>query len=130
MAIERIHLNEEKEKQLGYCQAVRAGNLIYVSGAVSWDDTGQPLHVGDMAKQIEEIYKALSNVLSNLGLNFAHVVKENGYTVNFAETMNVLGLRADYYKNGLPASTWVEVSGLVHPDLMVEIELIVLDESA
>lgn len=123
--IERRFLNEATERQLGYCQAVRAGELVYLSGAVSWDENLQPLHVGDMAGQIDQAYANLSRALAAFDLTFDNVVKENGFVTDMDAAIGALGARAKYYASGLlPAATWLGVSRLFHPDLMVEIELI------
>lgn len=125
MPIERNFGNEQQERQLGYCRAARVGDLVFCSGAVSWDEKFQPLHAGDMAAQVDQIYSNLSEALKQFGLTFDDVVKETGFTTDIDATLANLGARAKYYASGLlPAATWVEVSRLVHPDLLLEIELI------
>lgn len=126
MTIERHYGNEDGEKQMGFCQAVRHGNLIYISGTVSWDDSFQPLHVGDMAGQLAQIYATLDRILKQHGLGFDSVVKETGFTTDIEATFAALEARGKYFAGGLfPASTWVEVSQLAHPDLLAEVEMIV-----
>ena len=125
MAVERRYVNEAAERQLGYCRAVRAGDLVYLSGAVSWDENLQPLHVGDIAGQIDQAYANLTRGLAAFDLTFDDVVKENGFVTDMDAAIGALGARAKYYDSGLlPAATWIGVSRLFHPDLMVEIELI------
>lgn len=125
MPIERRHVHEAAERQMGFCQCVRAGDLVFLSGAVSWDENFQPLHSGDMAAQINQIYTNLAHALKQFDLDFDDVVKETGYTTNMDATLGALGDRAKYYASGLlPAATWVEVTRLAHPDLLLEIELI------
>ncbi|WP_425409909.1 RidA family protein [Hyphococcus sp.] len=125
MNIERRYGNEAAERQLGFCQCVRAGNLVFISGAVSWDENFEPLHKGDMAAQIDQIYQNLSGALKQFDLTFDDVVKETGFTTDMDSTLGALAARAKYYASGLlPAATWVEVSRLANPDLLLEIELI------
>ena len=125
MTIERRFVNEAGERQFGYCQTVRVGNLVFISGTVSWDENFQPLHKDDMGAQIDQIYKNLSVALKQFDLGFGDVVKETGFTTNMDATLSALEVRAKYYAGGvLPAATWVEVARLAHPDLLLEIELI------
>ncbi|WP_417594636.1 RidA family protein [Parasphingorhabdus sp.] len=123
--IDRKHMSKAHEQQLGFCQSVGAGNLVFLSGVVSWDDDFQVLHPGDMAGQIEQIYSKLSQALQQFDLSFNDVVKETGFTTNMDEALGALSARAKYYDaTHLPAATWVEVSRLAHPDLLLEIELV------
>ncbi len=125
MAIDRRYGNEAAERQLGFCQCARVGDLVFISGAVSWDENFQPLHKGDMGAQIDQIYRNLTAALQQFDLTFDDVVKETGFTTDMDATLGALGARAKYYASGLlPAATWVEVSRLVNPDLLLEIELI------
>lgn len=125
MSIERRHVHEAAERQMGFCQCVRTGDLVFLSGAVSWDENFQPLHKNDMAAQIDQIYANLTHALKHFDLDFDNVVKETGFTTDMDATLSALGARAKYYSSGLlPAATWVEVTRLAHPDLLLEIELI------
>lgn len=125
MPIERRFGNEAAERQLGFCQAARTGDLVFISGAVSWDENFQPLHKGDMAAQIDQVYSNLAAALKQFDLGFDDVVKETGFTTDMDATLAALAVRAKYYASGLlPAATWVEVSRLINPELLLEIELI------
>ena len=112
---EKYHHNKEVEEALGYTQAVKTGNTIYISGIPSG---------GDVSTQIQNVYQALQKVLENYGLGFEHVVKENLYTTDMEGIKQHLELRKSFYKNDYPAATWVEVKGLYDPSLKLEVELI------
>lgn len=123
--IQRRHLNQAHEQQLGFCQSVRAGDLVYLSGVVSWNEKFEVLHPGDMLRQIEQIYSTVARALQQFDLSFVNVVKETGFTTNMDQALSALSARAGYYSvEHLPAATWVQVSQLAHPDLLLEIELI------
>lgn len=125
MSVERRFVHEAAERQMGFCQCVRAGDLVFLSGAVSWDENFQPLHKADMAAQIDQIYANLTQALKQFDLGFDDVVKETGFTTDMDATLSALSARAKYYSSGLlPAATWVEVTRLAHPDLLLEVELI------
>ncbi len=116
-------LRPEVEKQYGYTHAVRIGNDIKISGAVSMDDKGNPTAVGDLEQQMKNAYSDLEKVLKHYGCTFDDVVAENVYTTDMAGFMKVSGYRNSIYKKQFPTGTWVEVKGLALPEFMIEIEL-------
>jgi enamine deaminase RidA (YjgF/YER057c/UK114 family) len=108
-----------------FSQAVRAGDTIYLSGHLSWDADGNTVGHGDMAAQVENIYRELGETLAAHGLTFAAVVKENVYTTDMPALVAAADRRKRHY-DGLmgPAATWVEVKRLVPDGAMIEVELI------
>lgn len=122
-APEYFNLRPETEKTFGYSHAVRIGNDLKISGAVSMDDAGNPTAKGDMGTQIKNCYADLDKVLKHYGYTFDNVVAENVYTTNMAEFLNQSGYRATIYKKQFPTGSWLEVKGLALPGLLVEIEL-------
>ncbi|HZP67402.1 MAG TPA: RidA family protein [Rudaea sp.] len=109
------HLNAAMETDIGYCQAVRSGNLLYVSGSV-----GQ----GDMPAAMHMSYDRLKKVLAANGLDFRNVVKENVYATDLDAFIKNKDIRKDYYGTELPAATWVQVQRLFLPAFVVEVELV------
>ena len=110
----------KKEKYLindsiGYVEAVKVGNTIYVSGAVGW---------GKMDDALKIVYDQLGEILENYHATFANVVKENLYTIALDSVIKYNNVRLAYYKNDYPAATWIEVKRLYNPDLVVEVEII------
>ncbi|QQS35971.1 MAG: RidA family protein [Ignavibacteriales bacterium] len=116
-------LRPEAEKTFGYSHAVRIGNYLIISGAVSMDDAGVPTAVGDLKQQMKNCYSDLEKVLTHYGYTFDDVVVENIFTTNMAEFLNQSGYRNDIYKKNFPTGTWLEVKGLALPEFMIEIEL-------
>ena len=122
-------------KELGaapkfYTHAVTAsgdGKLIYVSGQVSWDAGGMVVGKGDMRAQAEQVFGNVTAILKAAGAKWDDVIKMNGYMVGMD------GPRVDAYREvrgkylvagKLPASTLVGVECLVHPDLLLEVEVV------
>ncbi len=103
------------EDEIGYRQAVRAGNTVFISGTVG---------SGPMPAAIREAYGILENTLKHYGLTFAHVVKETIHTTDIEALKANLPLRRSYYGKDFPAATWVQVSRLYEPDHVIEIELV------
>jgi enamine deaminase RidA (YjgF/YER057c/UK114 family) len=116
-------LRPEVEKAYGYSHAVRIGDDIKISGAVSMDEAGTPTAVGDLEQQMKNAYSDLGKVLEHYGCTFDDVVVENVFTTNMAEFLKVSSYRSSIYEKQFPTGTWLEVKGLALPELMIEIEL-------
>jgi enamine deaminase RidA (YjgF/YER057c/UK114 family) len=111
------------EKAYGYSHAVRIGDDIKISGAVSMDDEGNPTAVGDLEQQMRNAYKDLRRILAHYGCTFEDVVVENVYTTDMAKFLELAAYRNTIYTNNFPTGTWLEVKGLALPEFMIEIEL-------
>lgn len=116
-------LRPETEKAYGYSHAVRIGNDLIISGAVSMDYDGNPTAVGDLAQQMKNCYSDLDKVLKHYGYTFDDVVVENVFTTNMAEFLNQASYRNSIYTRNFPTGTWLEVKGLALPEFLIEIEL-------
>lgn len=106
-----------------------AGKLVYVSGQVSWDASGNVVGKGDMRAQSEQVFGNVAAALKAAGAGWGDVVKMNGYMVGMhAERVNAYReVRQRFLKEGaLPASTLVGVERLVDPDLLLEVEVVAL----
>ncbi|MFK7831948.1 MAG: RidA family protein [Winogradskyella sp.] len=120
---EYFSLRPEVEKAYGYSHAVKIGNNIKISGAVSMDDEGNPTAIGDIEQQMKNCYADLGKILKHYGCSFDDVVKEDIFTTDMAQMLEKSAYRAEVYKNGFPTGSWLEVKGLALPEFMVEIEL-------
>ena len=116
-------LRPEVEKAYGYSHAVKIGNSIKISGAVSMDDEGNPTAIGDIEQQMKNCYADLEKILIHFDCTFNDVVKEDIFTTDMALMLEKSAYRAEIYKNRFPTGTWLEVKGLALPEFMVEIEL-------
>ncbi|MFN8255493.1 MAG: RidA family protein [Bacteroidales bacterium] len=115
---EKFHFDKASEDEIGYCEAVKVGNTIYISGSVGW---------GKMDQALKHVYDQLGKILKNYNATFENVVKENLYTLALDSVIKYKDIRKLYYKNDdFPAATWVEVSRLYTPGLVLEIELIAI----
>tara|TARA_R110002072_G_scaffold43558_1_gene122167 strand:- start:12521 stop:12919 length:399 start_codon:yes stop_codon:yes gene_type:complete len=116
-------LRPEIEKAYGYSHAVKIGNSIKISGAVSMDDQGNPTAVGDMEQQMKNCYSDLEKILKHFNCTFDDVVKEDVFTTNMSKFLEVAGYRGEIYKNHFPTGTWLGVKELALPELLIEIEM-------
>jgi enamine deaminase RidA (YjgF/YER057c/UK114 family) len=122
-APEYFLLRPEVEKAYGYSHAVKIGDDIKISGAVSMDDEGNPTAVGDLEQQMKNVYSDLEKVLEHYGYTFDDVVVENVFTTDMAGFLEIAGYRNTIYGEQFPTGTWLEVKGLALPEFMIEIEL-------
>ena len=116
-------LRPEIEKAYGYSHAVKIGNSIKVSGAVSMDDGGAPTAAGDFLQQMKNCYGDLDKVLKHYGCTFSDVVVENVFTTDMPAFLEHADYRNSIYTGQFPTGTWLEVKGLALPEFMIEIEL-------
>jgi enamine deaminase RidA (YjgF/YER057c/UK114 family) len=120
---EYFSLRPETEKAYGYTHAVKIGDDIKISDAVSMDDAGNPAAVGDLAQQMKNCYSDLDKVLKHYGCTFDDVVVENIFTTNMPEFLNQSGYRNTIYTKQFPTGSWLGVKELALPEFMIEIEL-------
>lgn len=116
-------LRPEVEKMYGYSHAVKIGNNIIISGAVSMDDQGNPTAIGDFEQQMKNCYADLDKVLKHYGCTFDDVVVENIFTTNMPKFLEVSSYRNDIYTKQFPTGSWLGVKELALPEFMIEIEL-------
>ena len=116
-------LRPETEKAYGYSHAVKIGNDIKISGAVSMDDAGAPTAKGDLLQQMKNCYSDLDKVLKHYGCTFDDVVVENIFTTNMPEFLKQSVYRNTIYKKQFPTGSWLGVKELALPEFMIEIEL-------
>ena len=116
-------LRPEVEKAYGYSHAVKIGNSIKVSGAVSMDDEGNPTAIGDLGQQMKNCYADLAKVLKHYDCTFDDVVVENIYTTNMPLFLENAAYRNEIYTKQFPTGSWIGVKELALPEFMIEIEL-------
>ena len=111
-------------KLYAYVQAVRGGELLFISGLLARNAAGDIVGVGDMAAQIAQIGENLQLCLEAAGASLADLVKTTTYTTDIDEFFRHPAVRMRFLGPALPASTTVEVRRLSHPDFLVEIEAV------
>jgi 2-iminobutanoate/2-iminopropanoate deaminase len=116
-------LRPEVEKTYGYSHAVRIGDDLKISGAVSMDDKGNLTAAGNMDQQMKNCYSDLGKILEHYGYTFDEVVVENVFTTDMAEFIRVSAFRNSVYKKQFPTGTWLEVKGLALPGQLIEIDM-------
>ena len=111
------------EKEYGYSHAVKIGNDIKISGAVSMDGNGVLTAPGNMDQQMKNCYSDLEKILAHYGCTFDDVVVENIFTTNMADFIKYSTYRNSIYKKQFPTGTWLEVKGLALEGQLIEIDM-------
>lgn len=108
-----------------YADAVRAGDLLFVSGIVGTDESGAVVGGDDPIAQTRQIFANLRRVLEAAGAASADVVKVTVYLLDVDDRARINPVRQEFFGAARPASTLVEVSCLPVPGALIEIEAVV-----
>ena len=111
------------ESIVGYSRAVRIGNHIWVSGTTATDESGKIVGVGDAAAQTRYALQKIGRALEEAGVTFADVVRTRTFVTDISQWEAIGRVHGEYFGDIRPAATMVEVSKLIDPDHLVEIEV-------
>lgn len=112
---QKFHWGRDQDTTAGYTQAVKVDNILYISGTVSR---------GDAATALKNIYTNLERTLTHYGATFQNVVKETLFTTDIEAVKQNNHARKPFYKGDYPSATWVQISRLYMPEVMIEVELV------
>jgi enamine deaminase RidA (YjgF/YER057c/UK114 family) len=110
------------EKVVGYSRAVRCGNVIEISGTIAMDEHGNSTGIGDPYRQTVDIIEMAGRVLEEAGSGLKDVVRTRIYVTDISRWEEVGRAHGTYFGEVMPATSMVEVSALIRPESMVEIE--------
>ena len=115
------------EESFGYSRAVQIGNTIEVSGTTASEDD-KVIGVGDVTLQTEYIIKKIEHTLVEAGFSLKDVVRTRIFMTDISHWEEVAKVHSYLFEDVMPACTLVEVSKLIHPDLLIEIEATAIKE--
>lgn len=121
---EEIRLPELGTPISHYTDAVRAGDLLFVSGIVPVDPQGNLVGGDDVVAQTRKVFEIMGVVLASVGASFRDVVKVTVYLTDVDDRTRINPVRQEVFGDARPASTLIEISRLAIPGAKIEIEAV------
>ena len=122
MKRENVGSGQPWESVVGYSRAVRVGSFVHVAGTTATDVEGKIVGVGDPYRQAIQALHNIEEALSRCGVGMSDVVRTRIYVTNIDHWEAIGKAHGETFREVMPASTMVEVSRLVRPEMLVEIE--------
>jgi enamine deaminase RidA (YjgF/YER057c/UK114 family) len=110
------------EAQVGYCRALRAGNLIFVTGTAPADDSGEVYAPGDAYRQARRCFEIIALHLRKLGSELCDVTRTRMYVTDITRWEEFGRAHHECFGEHPPATTMVEVARLIDPEMLIEVE--------
>ncbi|HSK53579.1 MAG TPA: RidA family protein [Clostridia bacterium] len=118
----RISSGGPWEASAGYSRAVVVGDTCWVAGTTDAGPDGRSLHPDDIAGQARAVFDIIERALGEAGFRFDEIVRIRMFVTDMARKDELMAVQAERFREIRPAATLVEVSALIDPSLLVEIE--------
>jgi len=110
------------EPVVGYARAVRCGPFLWVTGTTATAEDGSIVGVGDAYAQASQCFKNIEKALQALDASLADIVRTRMFVTDIRRWEAIARAHREFLGSVLPATSMIEVKGLIHPDMLVEIE--------
>lgn len=120
---QRISSGGPWESVAGYSRAVVVGDACWVAGTTDAGPDGVSLHPGDVAGQARAVFEIIGRALGEGGFTMADVVRTRMFVTDMSMSGGLSAVHGEVFGDIRPAATMVAVAGLMHPSLLVEIEV-------
>ena len=111
------------ESIVGYSRAVKVGNRIYVTGTTATDENSKIVGIGDAYAQTVQAIKNIEKALLALGATLENVVRTRMFVTDISRWEEYGRAHGEFFREIMPATTMVEVSKLIDPQMLIEIEV-------
>ena len=119
---ERISSGAKWESIVGYSRAVKVGNRIYVTGTTALGAEGEIVGIDDAYEQTSQCLRNIESALKRLGAGLDHVVRTRMYVTDISRWEEYGRAHGEFFRQIMPATAMVEVSALIDPRMLIEIE--------
>jgi len=117
-------------ERITFSPAVRAGNLLFISGTTATDENRRIVGVGDIVAQTRHIFRKFETILAAAGATFDNIVETTDYFLTLEDYDKTAEVRRAVFRPPYPAATGVQVAGLIRPDALIEIKAIAVLDAA
>jgi enamine deaminase RidA (YjgF/YER057c/UK114 family) len=122
MTRKNVTYNQPLEKEIGFSRAVRIGNIIAVTGTAPISEDGSVSSPGDVYGQAKRCLEIIKDVVEQSGGKLENIIRTRIFLKDINQWKKAAKAHGEYFSKIQPACTFVEVSGFINPEWLIEIE--------
>lgn len=122
MLFQRVYSGAPWETKVGYCRALRAGNMIFVTGTAPVTADGKVFAPGDAYAQARRCFDTIRDALASLGATMGDVTRTRMFVTDIARWAEYGRAHAEAFTSNPPTTSMVEVRSLIDPEMLIEVE--------